>query len=587
MIYLLLTMLERVGIIVTVAFLTTRLTFFKNMMDEQELQRSTMVKMMVFFGLFGIIGTYTGLSVDAYSYDISKWTFSLAQDEALANSRVIGVVIGGLLGGWKVGLGAGLLAGFHRFTLGGFTAIACGVASIVAGLLAGFARKKLKSNAFQSLSVPLIVGMVAETIQMGIILLVAQPFEASWNLVEKIGLPMIVSNGVGSALFILIIRNVLQEREQVGAEKTQKALLLAKLTTSHLRFGLNRKTAQETCEVIRQEVGASAVAITDQEDILGYVGMGHDHHQQGKHIQTDETKAVIETGQVYISRREAIHCQNEDCPLQSAVIAPLNLKGETIGTLKCYFESEEALSKVTIEYITGLAALLSQQLDISDNERVNQLAKDAEIRALQAQISPHFLFNALNTIVSMIRLKPDEARKLLVTLSRYLRQNINGTKERLISLQQELQHVKAYLSIEEARFNDKLHVEMNIDETVLFKQVPPMTLQPIMENAIKHGLKGMKEESEVTIRIHTEMEKVFVSIEDNGWGMEENRLEELLTESVESQEGTGIGLVNVNQRLTLIYGQEASLKIDSRIGEGTKVSFQLPLYDDEGDFLNE
>lgn len=581
MLYLLVTMLERVGIIVTVAFVTTRLPFFRNMMEHQRLQGSILWKMILFFGVFGIIGTYTGLSVNAFSFEVSKWTVSLNHEEALANSRVIGVVIGGLLGGWKVGLGAGLLAGVHRFTLGGFTALACGIASIVAGLIAGLIRGRTGKNAFQSLWIPFFVGMLAETVQMAIILGISKPFEAAFSLVEKIGLPMVIANGIGSALFIIIVKSVFDERENVGAEKTQKALLLAKLTTSHLRFGLNQKTAQQTCDVLWNEVGASAVAITNKQEILGYVGEGIDHHYQGQQIQTNETRGVIEKGKTYIARNEAVHCQNPKCSLQTAVIAPLNLQGETVGTLKCYFEREDDLSRVTEEYITGLAALLSQQLELSDAERVNQLAKEAEIKSLQAQISPHFLFNALNTIVSMIRSDPNEARKLLISLSRYLRQNIQGSKETVISLSQELEHVNAYLSIEEARFKDTLTVHHEIEEGVLYTRVPPMTLQPLVENAIKHGLKDKQGKRDLAIVIKKENNGVRIEVTDNGVGIRESRRSNLATTPVSSEEGAGIGLANINQRLWMIFGKASHLSITSVEGEGTSISFWIPFKREE------
>jgi two-component system, LytTR family, sensor histidine kinase LytS len=139
---LLITMLERLGIIVMIAFILTRFQFFREMIYQDQINRKQRYLAILFFGFFGIIGTYTGLSLNTESLHFNRWTSDLAADEAIANSRVIGVVLAGLLGGYKVGIGAGLIAGIHRFTLGGFTAISCGLATIIAGVMAGMFHKK-------------------------------------------------------------------------------------------------------------------------------------------------------------------------------------------------------------------------------------------------------------------------------------------------------------------------------------------------------------------------------------------------------------------------------------------------------------
>src|SRR5690606_36387312 len=140
---------------------------------------------------------YSGLSFNTDTLQINRWASELASDEAIANSRVIGVVLAGLLGGYKVGIGAGLIAGIHRFTLGGFTAIACGTASIIAGVIAGFFHRK---NNHTRLSSAFFIGAAAEALQMLIILLLANPYEKALTLVEVLGMPMIIANGLGCAL---------------------------------------------------------------------------------------------------------------------------------------------------------------------------------------------------------------------------------------------------------------------------------------------------------------------------------------------------------------------------------------------------
>ena len=574
---LLLTMLERLGIIVTIAFVLTRFRFFRDMIHSDQLARKQQYVAIGFFGFFGIIGTYTGLTFSTESLQFNSWPLELSSEEAIANSRVIGVVLAGLLGGKRVGLGAGLIAGLHRYLLGGFTALACGLASIIAGLIAGSLHKR---NRHVKLHSAFLIGAGAETVQMLIILLLSKPMENAIALVEIIGIPMILANGIGCALFLLVIKNVVNEEEKAGAVQAQKTLRIADQTLGYLRKGLTPDSAKEVCLILHEEIEGSAVAITNKSLILSHVGLGDDHHQSGHLIQTTITRKVIDEGEVVIASDKAIHCAEEDCPLGAAIIAPLKQRGKTIGTLKFYFKSEKEITHIISELVSGLSNLLSNQLEIAEADKAYQLAKEAEIKALQAQISPHFLFNSLNTIISLIRIEPDKARKLLVSLSHFLRQNLSGTTANMTSLNQELKHVRAYLEVEEARFVDRLSVQYNIEESALSVQLPPLTLQPIVENAIKHGIKNKENDCIVQIGISHGSHGILVCVTDNGEGISQDRLMELGKSHVHSQSGTGLGLYNVNRRLTMLFGNDASIQINSNQHEGTTICFLIPTTED-------
>lgn len=573
---LILVMLERLGIIVTVAFVMTRFQFIRHLIEKREISNRNQMSVIWMFGFFGIIGTYTGLTVNPEQATYLRWVVELGEGEAIANSRVIGVVVAGLLGGWKVGVGAGIVAGVHRFFLGGFTGFACGLSTIIAGMIAGYFYKRNRNNRIISLQTALVVGMLAEAVQMGIILLVARPFEQSLSLVASIGVPMIVANGIGTAIFILIIRNVVHEEEKMGSMQAQKALKLADLTLKYLRNGLTSQSAQPTCEILLKEVHVDAVSITNKEKIIAYNGVGEDHHLINEDIKTKATKRVLKEGRLVLAGPDEIHCGEESCKLHSAIIAPLKIKDETIGTLKFYFKSEKDLSPMTVELSKGLSTLLSHQLELSEVDRHLELAKQAEIKALQAQVSPHFLFNALNTIVALVRTDPLKARKLLISLSHFFRQNLAGTTATITNLEEELKHVKSYLEIEETRFQDRLTVQYEIDDEALSARIPPMTLQPIVENAIKHGVKQLQSNSRILIRVKKLEDNILLSIQDNGKGMNKERLKDLGSEGLESSTGTGIGLYNVNRRLEMMYSAESRLRVESKEGEGTTVSFYLP-----------
>lgn len=573
MIDLLVIMLERVGTIIAVAFILTRFQFFKNMIHHDELNRKQQITAILFFGSFGIMGTYLGVAFDTNTASFDSVSVTLASEEAIANTRVISVVVAGLLGGYRLGIGAGLIAGIHRFTLGGFTAVSCGLSTIVAGVIAGaFYRKGRDIHPLLALA----IGSLAEALQMSVILLISKPFEKAWALVEVIGLPMIVANGVGVAIFLLIVRTVMSEQERVTALQAQKTLRIADQTLGYLRKGMSAETALAVCNILYRELKPSAAAITNESHILAHVGIASDHHQANSPIRTTETKEVIQNGALIVVDEGTIHCSYPNCPLGAAIVAPLVQRGETIGTLKLYYPSEKEMTDVNIELIAGLSALLSNQLEIAEADRAYQLAKEAEIKALQAQINPHFLFNAMNIIMSLIRTNPEQARKLLMSLSYFLRNNVTGTTASTVSLEQELSHVKAYLEIIEARFIDKLTIVYDVDPNVLKETILPFTLQPIVENAIQHGIRDMEKDCLIQVTVCAVGDEINITVEDNGKGISPERIRLLGVSEIASETGTGMGLLNVNRRLVMTFGEQAALQIQSEQNVGTVVSFRIP-----------
>lgn len=571
---LLVMMLERLGIIVMLAFLLTRLQFFRNMMSQHTLSQSQQYKAMLFFGLFGIIGTYTGLIFNSGTSEIERWRIGIKPDEAIANFRVIGVVVAGLLGGYKIGLGAGIIAGVHRFMLGGYTALSCGIATIIAGIFSGYFHKK---QSYYSLAKVFAITATAEIIQMLLILLLSRPFEKNIPLVEVIGLPMVIANGLGGALFISIIQIVANEKEKIEASQAQLTLRIADKTLVHLRKGLDYDTALAVCNILYREMNAIAVSMTDNKEILAHVGLGNDHHKQANSIQTQVTRDSIQLGKLIVASGEQIHCSHDNCPLKAVVVATLKQREKTIGTLKFYYRSKNDINALVKEMVTGLAKLLSNQLEIAQVEQALQLARESEINALQAQIRPHFLFNTLNTITSLIRIDPMKARKLLVSLSHFLRQNLTVTTDKEATIEQELKHVQTYLDIELTRFHDRLHVDYNIEENCLQETVPPLILQPIVENAMKHGLKDKINNCLIQIQVIRKDKHIQISVADNGKGIEEAYANQIGNNIIDSNTGTGMALYNINRRLNMKFGEHAKLNISSKLGEGTVVSFTIPV----------
>ncbi|WP_416101168.1 sensor histidine kinase [Clostridium carboxidivorans] len=194
------------------------------------------------------------------------------------------------------------------------------------------------------------------------------------------------------------------------------------------------------------------------------------------------------------------------------------------------------------------------------------MANKAELKALQTQINPHFLFNALNAVASSIRINPDKARELIINLSNYLRYNLELNDE-FIDIKKELKQVNDYVEIEKARFGNKLNVIYDIDD--IHVNIPSLIIQPLVENAIVHGILKDKGMGTVTISVKEKEEKIKISIVDSGVGIDNSIIEKVYNDNIPKNK---IGLYNVHLRLKLIYGEGLKIK---KLEKGTKIEFYV------------
>lgn len=303
MLYLAPLMLEKVGIIVIVAFLLSQMKSFRQVIQNEH-STNEKIMLILLFGAFGIISNYTGIEVQHNTISRAEWLSELDSESALANTRVMGIVIGGLLGGPTVGIGAGLIAGIHRYSLGGFTAFSCGISTILAGMVAGYFGKKRKQNGKQiTTKFAVIIGMVMEAVQMLIILVVAKPIDQAWNLVQLISFPMIFGNGLGTLLFMLIIQAVKRENERTRANQTTQAFFIADQTLPYFRQGLNIQSCKEVARIMLDLTDADAVSITDNYQVLAHEGSASDHHVIKSKPETGLTKKCSKAARFQLQGR--------------------------------------------------------------------------------------------------------------------------------------------------------------------------------------------------------------------------------------------------------------------------------------------
>jgi two-component system sensor histidine kinase LytS len=357
--------------------------------------------------------------------------------------------------------------------------------------------------------------------------------------------------------------------DHLRATQSQTILQIANRSLAYLRRGLDGDTAEAVCRLVLRETEAAAVAITDRETVLGFAGLGEDHHTTGGPIITRATREALETNKHRIlASKEEIGCPKRDCMLKAAIVVPLEMRGEAVGTLKFYYTTPRLLNETQIAMVVGLAQLLSTQLELSELDRQRALATSMELKALQSQINPHFLFNTINTIASLIRTDPPKARELLREFAAFYRRTLENSDE-LITLDRELEYVRRYLAFERARFGEeRVRVTEDVDASALEALVPAFVLQPLVENAVQHGIMPSGP-LHITIEGRTKRGQLEIVVRDDGRGISEDDLGRVLEPGF--GRGLGIALKNVDDRLKGHFGPGSGLKVTSREGEGTSV----------------
>jgi len=498
--------------------------------------------------------------------------FGLQINDAIANTRAIGAVMGGLFGGPVVGFFVGLTGGIHRYTLGGFTDLACTISTtsegLIGGLLHTYLVRKGKSEQLFNPSVVFAITLVAEIVQMVIILIIAKPFDQAYSLVSAIAAPMIIANSVGAALFMSILQDRKTIFEEYSATFSRRALNIAERSVGILASGFNSQNAEKIARIIYEETNVGAVSITDDEKILAFVGIGDDHHKPETPISSQSTMDAIKKNDIiYLDGKERPYqCSiSMDCKLGSALIIPLRTGDKVIGTIKLYEPKRKLFSTINMSMADGIAQLLSSQILFGDYQQKQTLLSQAEIKLLHAQVNPHFLFNALNTISAVIRRDPTKARELIQHLSQFFRSNLKQDIE-TVTLEEELAHVNAYLTIEKARFTDRLEVDINIDQALMDLKLPTFTLQPLVENAIKHGISNLLEGGQIRIYSQAIEDGYKVIVQDNAGSY-----------VAPKEDHAGLGMQIVDKRLTNQFGRNSALTIDVEPNQLTRMSFIIPI----------
>jgi two-component system, LytTR family, sensor kinase len=374
--------------------------------------------------------------------------------------------------------------------------------------------------------------------------------------------------GIGiAAAFAAVWRAVRGPRTMgIPEDAMQAALHAATTTLPHLRRGLNSRTAERAVPSLRALTGAAAIALADTRAVLAIEGEGREQVRPGDLL----SRLLERAGDNRLHIVPRLVSSDPTCPLRSAVLAPLIAQDKRIGTLIMFYRSVGRPSHHELRVVQEAASLVSAQVELSLVAAQEERLAQAELRALRAQISPHFIYNALAAVAGDIHARPEEARDLLIDFAEFTRYLFRDGRS-YVTLGEEIEHVERYLRLEQARFRGSLHVTVDVPASTRGTVVPAMSVQPIVENAVRHGVERGAGRGRVTISAQVVGGDVELRVSDDGAGIEPERLGAVLAGA-----GGGIGVSNVDARLRATFGERYALRIESDLGEGTTAVMTVP-----------
>ncbi len=386
-------------------------------------------------------------------------------------------------------------------------------------------------------------------------------------------MPGIVWGAVAAAgvcAAVLALRWALLSRRAFGSNderNTYFVLETAEQAARAFQAGLTAASSARAIAPLRNLLNVPALAMCDGSGPLAEDGDIHDHVRRLR----PRIDAVLASGRAEMTTTKQPRCSRPGCTLTSAVIAPVVVGDSVVGSLvACTATPTAALVRAT----EAVAGWVSVQLELSELHQSEARLAEAEVRFLRAQISPHFVYNAMTAIASFVRSDPNRARELLVDFADFTRHSF-AVRGQFTTLSEELLSIERYLRLEHARYGDRLRIVLRIAPEVLNVAVPFLVLQPLVENAVRHGIGRKRGKGTVTIIADDEGGHCVVTVEDDGVGMDPDWLAE---QFVRSGVHERVGLANVDERMRAIFGPECGLVVETAPGAGTKVIVSIPKF---------
>ena len=351
----------------------------------------------------------------------------------------------------------------------------------------------------------------------------------------------------------------LRRESSLGSEAARQryaTLHAVARTVPTLERGLSAHTAPAAAAQLSALLGAQGVALLDTENLLAQCGRWPRDYSPSEGAPAERTKVF----KVPDGARPA-----------HVIVAPLRVGSRRVGTLQVAMGTADAAA---VRAVDETAQWVSALLGVSELESSRTSLAEAQVRALRAQISPHFIYNALNAIGSFVLTDPARARELVLEFADFTRYSFRRSSD-FTTLAEELTAIEAYLQLERARFGERLRVRLDVATETLPIPLPFLSLQPLVENAVRHGLERSPSGGTVTLSVRDDGDSALISVEDDGVGADPEQLREILAGA---SPRAHVGLRNVDQRLRQVYGESGGLIIDTAPGAGLKVMLRLPKF---------
>ncbi len=367
--------------------------------------------------------------------------------------------------------------------------------------------------------------------------------------------------------------------DDLTSTATDRTLGIASQLFGYTRAGFTKESMENVCRIVLPETLASAICITDGNSVIASAGERSSDFAAGSAIQLATTKRAMRSGEtsVFVTESGQGH-GGLPLPLHAGIVAPLIVGETSLGTMELYYRRQGEIDQRQLALASGFADLLSAQLATFELERQAEISARVELKALQSQVDPHFLFNTLGTIVSIVRTDPEKARSLIINFSDYYRQTLSDS-DKLVTVTQEVDQAMRYATLMQARYGEeRLAVTTRIDPTVAELPVPSFVVQPLIENSIKHGMREMGT-LHLSLDARPQPGGIALCVEDDGVGMDAQTLSTLFDpdrpKAQQGSGGAGLALSNVLARIRIFFGPESRLDIESTQGVGTKATIVL------------
>lgn len=542
---ILISLCARLFLILVMFALLCRTTILRNVINSLRKNKRSQLKFAALFIFMAVADIFAGSLLRTFC----------------VNNQLIIVLSAGLIGGTLIGALTGFMSSLiaYSFMPQPISPIHYPL-MVVLGLGSGCLAKWLqqqKSNYAHGAMLGFIFSAIYFTLSLASTANLPKGY-----VLEDLFFPLLFCSFIGCGSFIGILEGFYNQQEILEGISAKTALKITNNTISILQNGLNATSASQTTDIILQEAETfDFVAITSLDEILGFSSyrteaafvdfLSDDFH---KLFQSD---FKISTAELDVIR--------------SYIKLPIYNDKHHVGYFCIGHILNPNITPFENTLAKGIGTMITNQITVHGIKEKAELLDKAEIKALQSQINPHFLFNALSTISYFCSQQPQTAKSLINDLASYYRNNLTDANT-MISIRNELQHINAYIHLEQARFGDRLKVDYDIDIEEVF-QVPALILQPIVENAIKHGLYPKVSGGSILIRIEKRKGYYRITVIDDGLGISKEPLKIIFDTSIPKK---SIGLSNVNQRLITLYGPKNHLRIYSRVDKGTIVVMRIP-----------